>query len=452
MVTKWKWKNFHLKVNMKGGGGGGGAGIVDYPAYMKDWHGQALDHAGVDVLASSITDVMNAALGNDPYTGEIAYDPSVDITAYEAAITAFAALLAGINEPVDWAVLFTQAETSLGAPTPVTTAPDVGVIGDIAVGDAVVGDIVVPDIVVGNIADTVDVDGISEAEIVADVDAFANQLDDEINTKVLPRFESGMLDINAVVSSAFVIGRSIIEGFRDREVAKHNSALRLTAEYKNADMELENEKLHLDVRKINVNKTLEVEKTNISKDVDVGRINVTKSTEVERINIGKDTNVGKINIDKDVSLEGMSTEIKRFNADTALSNAKAVIAFHSMYLEGSSQMLRFLLSKYTWEEAYMRVVIEGKRIKIVAKKEEADMNLDIAEGAATWDLNVFQHGANMLASIGGGTYVPNEKKKSALSSAIGGALTGAVAGLKMSGGNPLGAAFGGFLGLASGFL
>ena len=379
MLTKWGWKNFHLKVKMKGGGGGG-AGIVDYPAYMKTWHGQMLDHGGLDVPTSSITDLINVALGNDPFTGEVAYDPSADITAYEAAVTDFAALLAGINEPVDWAVLFAQAETSLGAPTPAAAMPDVGAIGDIVVAD---------------IADTADVDGISEAEIVADVDAFADQLDDEITTKVLPRFEAGMLDINAVASSAYAVGKSTIEGFRNREVAKHASALRLAAEYKNADMELENVKLHLDVRKVNVTKTLEVERANLDKDVD---------------------------------LEKMSTDIKKFNAQIAIDNAKAVIAFHSMYIEGSSQMLNFLLSKYAWEEAYMKVVIEGKRIKIVAKKEEADINLDIDESAATWDLNVVQHGANLLASIGGGTYIPNEKKKNAMGSALGGALSGAVAG------------------------
>lgn len=411
MITKWGWKNFHLKVNMKGGGGGG-AGIVDYPVYMKTWHGQMLDHGGVDVPTSSITDLINVALGNDPYTGEIAYNPDADITAYEAAVTAFAALLAGINEPVDWAVLFAQAETSLGAPTPAAAMPDVGAIGDIAVGDAVVADIVVADI-----ADTIDVDGISEAEIVADIDALADQLDDEITTKVLPRFESGMLDINAVASSAYAIGKSTIEGFRNREVAKHASTLRLAAEYKNADIELENEKLHLAVRQINVNKTLEVEKTNITKDV-----------EVEKSNISKDVSIEGSNLGKDVSLEQMSTEIKKFNAQIAIDNAKAVIAFHSMYIEGSSQMLNFLLSKYAWEEAYMKVVIEGKRIKIVAKKEEADINLDIDESAATWDLNVVQHGANLLASIGGGTYIPNEKKKNAMGSALGGALSGAVAG------------------------
>lgn len=458
MLTKWGWKNFHLKVRMKGGGGGGGAGVVDYPVHMKNWHSMALDHTGIDTLTSSMTDIINAAFGADPYTGETAYDPSADITAYELAITNFDTLLAGINEPFDWAALFVQAETSLGTPVAVANAADVGVIGDIAVGDAVVGNIAVGDIAVPDIVDTIDVDGISEAEIVADIDAFADQLDDEINIKVLPRFESGMLDINAVASSAYAIGRSTIEGFRNREVAKHASALRLAAEYKNADMELGNVKLHLNVRQINVNKSLEVEKTNINKDVEIEKINLSKDIDIERTNISKDIDIGKTNITKDVSLEQMSTEIKNINAQIGTANAKAIIAFHAMYLEGSSQMLKFLLSKYTWEEAYMRVVIEGKRIKIVAKKEEAGVNLEIDEAAATWDLEVFQHGANLLASIGGGTMIPGEKKgKSQASSAIGGALAGAAAGAMVGSvvpgiGTAVGAVVGGVLGAASSFL
>jgi len=36
-----------------------------------------------------------------------------------------------------------------------------------------------------------------------------------------------MQDINAVVSSAFVLGEAVIEGFRDRELAKYTSGLRL---------------------------------------------------------------------------------------------------------------------------------------------------------------------------------------------------------------------------------
>jgi len=305
---------FQLLYFKGGSGGGGSSGDVDYPDYMKTWHGQMLDHAGADTPTSSLTDVMNAALGSSPFAAAVAYDPDADITALEAVIAGFDTIIAGIDEPVDWAALFTQAETSI--------------------------------------------DGVSDADITADVAAFAAEQDDQLTAVTLPRFEAGMRDINAVVSSAFVIGRSNIEGFRDRDVARHSSKLRL-----------------------------------------------------------------------------------------------AVVSDRQrLYLEGTSQMLRLLIARYTWEESYMRTVIEGKRIKIVAKKEETDVNLDIDESDALWDIELFQHGGNLLASIGSGVVSADRRRRSALTSAIGGALSGAAAGAMMSGGNPWMALGGAVLGAGASLL
>ena len=157
------------------GGGGGGSGVVDYPAYMKTFHEGALGSGamGGDNLTAAIT----AAYGASPWTGALAYDPAADIIAYEAAIAGFAVILAGINDVTDWSAFYTQAGAS---------------------------------ITLADITDTTDVNGITNAIIVADVDNFADNLDDEIITKVLPRFQSGMLDINAVVSSSFVLGQGVI--------------------------------------------------------------------------------------------------------------------------------------------------------------------------------------------------------------------------------------------------
>ena len=297
-----------------GSGGGSSSGAVSYPAYVETVHSDWINNSGADTLTSSVTDAMNSAYGNSPWTGAIPYDPDADITAYEAAISGFDAIIAGINEPVDWAALFTQAVSSI--------------------------------------------DGVSDAEITADVVAFAAEQDDQLTTVTLPRFEAGMRDINAVVSSAFAIGKSNIEGFRDRDVARHSSKLRL-----------------------------------------------------------------------------------------------AIIADRGrLYIEGTSQMMNFLLQKYSWEESYMKVVVEGKRIKLVAKKEESDMNLNIDEKDALWDLEVFQYGGNLLASVAGGVSTPNVDSPSKMQSAIGGALQGAAAGAMMSGGNPYAIAAGAALGAGSAFL
>ena len=98
----------------------------------------------------------------------------------------------------------------------------------------------------------------------------------------------------------------------------------------------------------------------------------------------------------------------------------------------------------------MKAYIEGKRIKIVAEKEELDMNTKIDESDALWDLEVFQHGANMLAAIGGGTANPKGKEPSQAQSVIGGALSGAAAGSMISPG--WGTVIGAVLGAAAAYM
>jgi hypothetical protein len=217
-------------------GGGGSSGRVDYPAHMIAWHTMALDDSGADSLTDSVTSVMDSAIGASPWSTATPYDPDVDIAAWEAALTAFSAILAGITPTTNWASLLSQAASS------------------ITISNA-------------SVADMAGVTGITNAVIVADRDAFADSIDDEILTKVLPRFEGGMRNINAVLSSAFVIGASIIEGFRNREVAKHESGLRLMAAEKNAGIELE------------------VGKANLSKNVSVAEMNLKKESALQGLRV-----------------------------------------------------------------------------------------------------------------------------------------------------------------------
>ena len=166
-----------------GSSGGGSSGKVSHSAYLEAIHADWLNNTGVDTMSSSITDVMNIALGNSPWTGLSAYNPDADITAFENGLNGFLTILAGLSDTVDWATLYAQAETSINGP-----------------GDAL---------------------------IAADIAAFEAQLDDNITTRILPRFRRGMQDINAVVSSSFVIGESIIESFQARDVAKYSAGLYL---------------------------------------------------------------------------------------------------------------------------------------------------------------------------------------------------------------------------------
>ena len=266
---------------MGSGGGGGASGAVSHSPYLEDTQFDWLNVRQADFIEKSMTAVMNDAIGNSPWTATVAYDPDVEIAAYEAVVADFKVIISGLLETTDWAALYAQADLTLAGP--------------------------------------------AEAAIIADAAAFASILDADLNTKILPRFRRGMQDINAVVSSAFVIGEAVIEGFRDRELAKYTSALRL--------------------------------------DV----------------------------------------------------NGKKLAA--------TDMMVQMAARRITWNEEYMKTFIEASRIKLVAKKEEADRNAVIDEADAKWDLGVFQHGANLLAAIGGGTSVPYLPGTNSTATTIGGALS-----------------------------
>jgi len=300
---------------MGSSGGGGSSGKVSHSAYLETIHKDWLNASGADTIEKSMTEVMDSALGSSPWAGLTAYDPDADVASYEAAIAAFGVILAGLSDTADWANFYTQADTTLA--------------------------------------------GAGEAALNADALAYEAILDDVIDTSTLPKFRRGMQDINAVVSSAFVIGEAVIESFKDRDVAKYLTGLRL-----------------------------------------------------------------------------------------AVNDSK---------LKAVEQMMQMMARRIGWEESYMKTVIEGNRLKIVAKKEEADQNAEIDASDAKWDLEVFQYGGNLMASIQGGTSGSGVKGPSKLQSAIGGALSGAAGGAMIgaqmgSAGGPWGAAIGGVLGLASGLL
>ena len=157
-----------------GSGGGGSAGKIEYPAHVTAAHADWLDDDGTDSIESSMTELMNAAIGASPFIGAVAFDPATYITAALAGPTALAALVAQM--------------TAL---------------------------------------DTVIADFLSDTKVAAEIDAFSDQLDAQLESTVYPRFEVGMRDVNAVMSSAFVLGRALIEDGRDREVARFASQVRL---------------------------------------------------------------------------------------------------------------------------------------------------------------------------------------------------------------------------------
>ena len=303
-----------------GDGGGGSSGRVSYPPYMEGWHGDVLNQT-TDIINISVTDAMNAAFGNSPFTVETAYDPNVEVAAILAA-----------SSDLDYLVDLLSKGTGL---------------------DTLVSSVLDNSRVTTAIADFDDA-----------ITDLVNQVSIDLTSVVavnqIPKFEAGMRDIGAVVSSAFPIGRAII----DKEV---------------------------------VNQTAKIA------------------------------------------------------GELRLQQAKFASDLHNKVF--SETALAIIQLKLQYQYQLSALAIEANRLKIVAKKEEVDTNLEIVKVDATWDLEVFKYGSNVLGSIAGTAVSQgsNLHTGSSVGSAIGGAFSGVAAGA-MIGGGPGGAIIGGLLGMASGFL
>lgn len=186
-------------IALKGGGGGGGSssGKSDYPTYMKDIHanlmvgGNSSSYSLPFSPSNSLMRLIDNAVGTSPYSGEVAYNPDFDISAFLAALSIFSDNVDGLD--TTWGTYGASVKSSL--------------------------------------------DGIIDnSDIAASTVAKGAVLDDRLTTEVIPRFEAGMRDINAVVSSSFVIGKSILEGFNTREVADYDAKLRVAVFTKKMDM------------------------------------------------------------------------------------------------------------------------------------------------------------------------------------------------------------------------
>jgi hypothetical protein len=174
---------------------------VTYPTHMTNAHAEWLSSDDADHVTKSMVDLVNAAHANsgNPYyndsgsTIKVAFDPDTRLAAMATQLSSFSTHLGNID-------------------------PD----GNI-------------DTYLGAVADAIDAEVIDSTYVTNDIASFAAVLDDQIETVVLPKFQAGLRDVNAVCSSAFMIGEAILWGMRDRDVAKYGTDLRTKLAIQRAD-------------------------------------------------------------------------------------------------------------------------------------------------------------------------------------------------------------------------
>jgi len=122
---------------------------------------------------------------------------------------------------------------------------------------------------------------------------------------------------------------------------------------------------------------------------------------------------------------------------------------NEMITTGVDLVFKSHIQRVQFEGDVARLTADAKRIRIVAKSEEAKENYDYDEVDARWDLDMTTYGLNMLAAIGGGTVQPGSGKgMSKGQSALSGALSGAAIGASIP--DPTGTSVG--IGAALGFI
>ena len=175
----------------------------DYPTYMTDYHEDWL---------SGINSAMSAA----SFPTLTVYDPATDLATMLTAINTFEALVAAIDEHTDYDTIYANAT---------------------------------------NLADTY---FDPAAYIAARVTAHSTTLDTELNTKVYPRFLAGMRNINAVLSSAFVIGQAAIAQDKLDKVAKFQSDMELQVISKRVEViqAIAAEMMRLKLQKLEFNRAI----------------------------------------------------------------------------------------------------------------------------------------------------------------------------------------------------
>jgi hypothetical protein len=292
------------------------SGKVEFPAHMQTVHADWLDDTGTDDITTSVTKAMTNAIATSPYTSKTSYDPDTALDNMDDAVVTFAALISAIDFDADWGAAIEYAETKI---------------------DALIDD----------------------SFINAAVNAQSDYLDDELDNKILPKFRGGMRDVNAVMSSAFVIGESVIMAMKVRDVAKFRSDL----------------------------------------------------------------------------------------------SGKLELSRNEMIINAAEGILRMNVAKAELQKTVAHYTIEANRLRIVATKEQTDTTIALAVGDGKWDLELYQYGANVMASISGAAVIPSSsssKGPTTAQSAIGGALAGAAIGSELFG--KTGGAVGAGVGLGLGLL
>jgi hypothetical protein len=160
-----------------------------------------------------------------------------------------------------------------------------------------------------------------------------------------------------------------------------------------------------------------------------------------------------------------ATAIARFEAGmrniNAVNSSAFVVGKAIIYARKNEQVATFsaslrldtFLKLADTRRVTYQMMIDVQKMKIIAKKEEYESQIESDVKEAVWELELYKFGANMLSSIGGASQVTGPSGPSKTTSALGGAMTGAAVGAMVTPAAPyVGAIVGGLIGGVGGYM
>lgn len=378
-------------------GGGGASQSVDYPGYQKNIQANWL--AGMSSYTASnwtrlnagndITSLVNLAVMNNPYEDRVAFNPSTETNQIINAAESYLPWLR--DQVIAYLEYLYEIKEEFVVDFDIQNLIEDQSIGELFLAESDYDDRVEPNRY--QIDNSLD-----------EVDFYIRSLDttETVETE-LSQFDAGMRDINAVHSSAFLIGRQIIAAglieFKGRTRAE------------------------LAARKDD------------------------KARAIVQMNMEKENQLLSTRLARAQLTQEKAKLIAALTADKAKHKAGLLTEGHSVIFPTVANAVG----------DNKKLQIEAWRISLVALKERSEEQLRIDNKEALWSIETFQGAANVMASIAGGTVTSTEDSYGKMQSAIGGGLSGAAAGAMIgtktgSVGGPMGAAIGGLIGLGSAFL
>lgn len=174
-------------------GGGGSSGAVSFPAYLQNAHHDWINKTSTIDVDLSMVDCLNTTWAANPWVGKTPYDPAElhygssesDIQHSLTQLSNYGILVTAMAYKVDY------TDIAVAASSVATTLLDSAAV-----------------------------------DITAELAAYGKILDDEFEVQNA-EYRVGMNNINAVMSSSFVLGSAKLYGFRDRDYNKYAGDLRL---------------------------------------------------------------------------------------------------------------------------------------------------------------------------------------------------------------------------------